>query len=436
MNEQEFRELSAARALHALSPEQEQAFSTALADHPEWQSVVDEDRETAADLGAATEEAAPPAAARAAILDLISRTPQFGAPERPAPPAPAGPEPEGSSSPSEPQPLEQAEPLEYAERAERAEAPVSRSYRRAGWFALAASAALVLGVALALPLRGILEPQDPVSVALQQVESARDARTATVALEGGGEATLHWSDSAQQAVLVAEGMQAAPADRDYELWIVRGDRPISLGVMRTGDDGGTAVLAQGFEPGDALAVTVEDRGGSPTGLPTTDPIAVIATASLRGARAPRGGLCLRSGGAAALAEAEQIDHVLDLGEAVLGAHLLRPLLDDGGRELPGVAAAAADEVVVMAGGDAGPEQVLTLGRLQRIGLTRLGEPGQSPVDRRQPDGRPALAQRLVQLLRAHESPVLGQCSPHRLTLPCVPLWLHHAPPASPILTPP
>jgi len=269
MNEQEFRELSAARALHALSPEQEQAFSTALADHPEWQSVVDEDRETAADLGAATEEAAPPAAARAAVLDLISRTPQFGAPERAAPPAPADPEPEGSRSPSEPQPLEHAE---------RAEAPVSRSYRRAGWFALAASAALVLGVALALPLRGILEPQDPVSVALQQVESARDARTATVELEGGGEATLHWSDSAQQAVLVAEGMQAAPADRDYELWIVRGDRPISLGVMRAGDDGGTAVLAQGFEPGDALAVTVEDRGGSPTGLPTTDPIAVIATA--------------------------------------------------------------------------------------------------------------------------------------------------------------
>ncbi|WP_449282002.1 anti-sigma factor [Leucobacter sp.] len=254
MNERQFRELSAARALHALSPEQEQAFSEALAAHPEWQPVVDEDRETAAALGATAAEVAPPAAARGAILDLISGTPQF---EATAPP--------GSDAADED--------------TRRAGTGIARSRRRlAGWFALAASVAVLLVAALALPLRGALAPQDPASVALQEVESAGDARTATIELEGGGEATLHWSDSVRQAVLVTEGMPAAPAERDYELWIVRGDRPISLGVMRADDTGGAAVLAQGFEPGDALAVTVEDRGGSPTGLPTTDPIVVIATA--------------------------------------------------------------------------------------------------------------------------------------------------------------
>lgn len=293
MNEQQFRELSAARALRALSLEDEQAFSEALAAHPEWQSVVDADRETAANLGAGTAEVAPPAAARAAILDLISRTLQFDVPEptrlresdAPDPQTNAHPAaaprptpPEHAADPGIHPSVENAEAAGGAENSEDLEADHTRARRRAGWFVLAASVAVLLIATLALPLRGMLTPQDPVTVALQQVEAAADARTATVGFAGGGEATLHWSDSVQQAVLVAEGMQAAPAERDYELWIVRGEQPLSLGVMHADEDGGAAVLAPGFEPGDTLAVTVEDRGGSPTGLPTTDPIVVIATA--------------------------------------------------------------------------------------------------------------------------------------------------------------
>ncbi|QBE49027.1 anti-sigma factor [Leucobacter triazinivorans] len=269
MNEQHFRELSAARALHALSPEEERAFSEALAAHPEWQRVVDEDLETAGSLGAASAAAEPPAASRAAILDLVSRSPQFEPPAQDARGGAPGaahdaPEPRNAPAP----PGGGASP----------EADAPRARRRAGWFALAASIAVLLAVAIALPLRGALEAQDPVTIALQQVGSAGDARTSTVELADGGEATLHWSDSEQQAVLVADGMQPAPDDHDYELWIVRGDQPISLGVMRAEDDGDAAVLADGFEPGDAVAVTVEQQGGSPTGLPTTDPVVVIATA--------------------------------------------------------------------------------------------------------------------------------------------------------------
>lgn len=272
MNEQHFRELSAARALHALSAEEEQAFSRALAEHPDWQAVVDEDRETAAALGAATPEVAPPAFARATILDLISKTQQFD-------PIDPSADPADPTSGSDPDPALASAPPPARGARSNAPAGSGRGRRRAaGWFALAASVAVLLTGALVFPWGDIVGPKDPVSVALQQVEAARDAQVASAELPDGATAALHWSTHAQQAVFVTEGMRGAPAKHDYELWIVRGDRPISVGVMRIDRDGSAAMLAPGFEPGDALAVTVEEEGGSPTGAPTTDPIMVVATA--------------------------------------------------------------------------------------------------------------------------------------------------------------
>ena len=52
-------------------------------------------------------------------------------------------------------------------------------------------------------------------------------------------------------------------------------------LQRTGPpaDGSTTAQLQGaMKPGDAIAVTVEQAGGSPTGVPTSDPIIVIPTA--------------------------------------------------------------------------------------------------------------------------------------------------------------
>ena len=215
MNEQEFRELSAARALHALSADEEQGFSSALAQHPEWHRIVREDQDTAAALAEASDEIEPPASARASILDLVSRSPQF---------------------------------------------------------------AVLLTGALVFPWNNLSSPVDPVIAALQQIDAEGDAEIASADLADGTSAAVHWSTGAKQAVFVAEGMQSAPEDRDYELWIVRGDRPISLGVVPVTRKGSVAMLAPGFKPGDAVAITVESKGGSPTGTPTTEPIMVIATA--------------------------------------------------------------------------------------------------------------------------------------------------------------
>ncbi|UOQ56035.1 anti-sigma factor [Leucobacter allii] len=275
MNEEHFRELSAARALHALSPEDEQAFSRALAAHPEWRSTVDEDQEAAAALGAMTPPVPPPPDARDALLAAIAGAPQAPAPSGGAADA-SDAAPSAATSGAAPSAAADADaPAAARTGGERGSRPPRR---RAAWFALAASVAVLIAVSLAIPWGRLLAPSDPVSLALQEIDEAPDARSATAPLPGGGSATLRWSAETAQAVFVAEGMETAPEGRDYEAWVVRGETPVSLGVMDVDDAGRSEILATGFAPGDAVAVTVETRGGSPSGAPSGDPIVAIPAA--------------------------------------------------------------------------------------------------------------------------------------------------------------
>lgn len=66
--------------------------------------------------------------------------------------------------------------------------------------------------------------------------------------------------------------QGADAAHSHELWIIVGDNPpVSLGVI----PGETETISlPGVHAGETLAITVEQVGGSPTGAPTTAPVAV------------------------------------------------------------------------------------------------------------------------------------------------------------------
>ncbi|MCW2288672.1 anti-sigma-K factor RskA [Leucobacter luti] len=266
MNEHEFRELSALRAVHALSPDEEQVFSATLAAHPEWQWIVEEDRATAAALGASVREVAPPVTARASILDAIALAPQFERAAQDPDPIP------------HPRQADLTDVPELAEYADDDESELSaRPRRRLGWLVLAASVAILLVFSFSFPLRGLLAPPDPVTVALEQLAAAPDAQYVTAPITGAGQATLHWSRAKGQAVLVAAGLPELAGSHDFELWIVRDGTPKSLGLVSVDAQRNAAVLASDVKPGDALAVTVEDRGGSATGAPTTEPILVVAT---------------------------------------------------------------------------------------------------------------------------------------------------------------
>jgi hypothetical protein len=74
--------------------------------------------------------------------------------------------------------------------------------------------------------------------------------------------------TSRAAVLYAAGPPAPPG-KDYELWVIRGDKKLPAGLLRTQASG--AILAR-IDPAllteqpDALAVTMESAGGAPQPL--------------------------------------------------------------------------------------------------------------------------------------------------------------------------
>ena len=300
MNESEFAELSAGHGLGSLSAADERRYQKALAEHPQWRDIADADAETAALLSEGVADVAPPTAARDALLALIARTPQDGAgaeaphrahaPDDGAPVSEAGTRDAAASGGETPRSEQAASDGALApEQTGRAgmdtdagasadAVPARAKPRRRAFFALAACLAILvgLGVSASMIVPQLLRPA--AVVALDRIESAPDAQERTVSLETGGSATAHWSASIGEAVLVADGLDPLDEDRAYELWFVRADGAVSAGVFDAANGQTTAQLQGAMKPGDAIAVTVEQSGGSPTGAPTSDPIIVIPTA--------------------------------------------------------------------------------------------------------------------------------------------------------------
>lgn len=252
MNEQDFRELSAAHALGALEPDDEARFAAALAEHPEWRWITDEDRRTAAHLAELPDPATPDPRIRAGLLESIAEAPQV-------PQAPQAPEePEEPANPAEPSP--------------------PRRRRLVGLFALAACIVVLVGIGVGPWIANTLFPPSAEQQALERVERSQDARSASSDLADGGSATAHWSAELGTVVLEVDGLPALTEDETYELWYVRGETPVSAGTFSARDGAAVAVLDGEMSAGDVIAVTVEPSGGSPTGAPTSEPLFAIATA--------------------------------------------------------------------------------------------------------------------------------------------------------------
>lgn len=93
------------------------------------------------------------------------------------------------------------------------------------------------------------------------------AATLTVAPEGGA------------ATFVASNLPPLSADQVYQLWIIRGDLPLSAGIFSVDENGRVtfpvdATLAAAY---DAVGVSIEPAGGSET--PTPDQIILLGAAS-------------------------------------------------------------------------------------------------------------------------------------------------------------
>ncbi|GGE18604.1 anti-sigma K factor RskA [Polymorphobacter glacialis] len=91
-------------------------------------------------------------------------------------------------------------------------------------------------------------------------------------------------DALRGAVVItpaAREGEARATDKDVQLWVIEGEKPPrSLGIVDITEGNAYAISSQrleGLQPGATLAISVEPRGGSPTGTPTGP---VIATGKL------------------------------------------------------------------------------------------------------------------------------------------------------------
>jgi len=127
------------------------------------------------------------------------------------------------------------------------------------WRGLALAASAVAAILLVyIGIAGRLAPPEAVALAVLEDQAGHAAFVATAAPD--------------RLVLRAVAAAPVPADRSYQLWLIpRAGKPRPLGLVA--GEGAVRIalsppLAAALPQAAALAVSLEPRGGSPTGLPT------------------------------------------------------------------------------------------------------------------------------------------------------------------------
>jgi anti-sigma factor RsiW len=140
---------------------------------------------------------------------------------------------------------------------------------------LGAAAAIAAGVALAVGLWAaqVSGDLDDTRAALDGARAAAavlaDPNAQTVELQTGQGRLVVADDG--RAALVLDGLDAAPAGKTYQAWILdTGGVPASAGLFDARDGPEVVALDGVVRPGEGVAVTIEDEGGADA--PSSDPI--------------------------------------------------------------------------------------------------------------------------------------------------------------------
>lgn len=95
------------------------------------------------------------------------------------------------------------------------------------------------------------------------------------AVVGASRGTVTYDPASGLMVFAASGLPPAPPDSEYQLWLIRGTTPLSLGTFAASRDGRASAAAElRLQPGEVIAVTIEPSGGSPA--PTSAPFLAVA----------------------------------------------------------------------------------------------------------------------------------------------------------------
>ncbi len=264
-NKEKFEELCAGYVLNALEPEEREEFEMLLQNASEEErELYQEMRSAANQIAFSVEGNQAPGVVRERILAQVQPE-EDGHSEKP--------ENEMSSSDAD-----------------------TNNFDR-GTFAIAASFALLL-VTLSLVFysfnlsteisnqeKVIEEQQARISELQNDVQqkeellSILESREVDLVMMSGmevnpnGYGKVIWDSESNRALLQVSNLPAVPSDKDYQLWIIKNNKPVSAGVFAVNDPGKDSFfkieeMAAGEQAADAFAITMEPKGGMPQ--PTGD----------------------------------------------------------------------------------------------------------------------------------------------------------------------
>jgi anti-sigma-K factor RskA len=155
------------------------------------------------------------------------------------------------------------------------------------WALTLVAAAAVVGLALAGVFGGIaLHTQDQLTAAqgqtaqqkaVTEVLGAPDARTAHGESSVGGGGTVVVSRQLNKALFVPSGLPARSADTVYEAWLISANGPPRpFGLLTGGANDSSVAVAGGIGGASGVALSVEQSGGSKTGLPSADKVLIMS----------------------------------------------------------------------------------------------------------------------------------------------------------------
>jgi anti-sigma-K factor RskA len=117
------------------------------------------------------------------------------------------------------------------------------------------------------PILGALAAAAAALVMALYFPGARPAPEITATLVGENQPLVvaaAWDADTQEVTFTRTGGPAAEAGKDYELWVIpAGQAAVSLGILR---DQAVTVPLDALPAGTTLAITLEQTGGSPTGV--------------------------------------------------------------------------------------------------------------------------------------------------------------------------
>ncbi len=276
-------------ALNALDEQERAEFDVHLSDCAFCEAELVGFSETAARLGSALAEPAP-ASMRAGVMAMVAVTRQLP-PEIPH--ASDGDTHRAlGSADSEPPSYRPVAPSDVV--SEPLTTPVSIPYpapeklasvtdlstrrRFSGRLLLAAAAVVAVAVAGAAIFLNTSKPAQVADPLLQCVTTAADRTQVTAAQGSVGTSDVTLSASCGAALVQLTNVPAAPAGHTYQLWVVAGTVPRSVGTMNPDSTGTMPDTIAPLHVGDtAIGVTVEPTGGSP--VPTLPMVVQVPLAA-------------------------------------------------------------------------------------------------------------------------------------------------------------